>query len=295
MNILYDIDMNEGNPSKSVLITGASTGIGEACAYFLNNLGYTVFATVRRDSDAEKLLEKSESKIIPIMLDVTSSTSIKDSAKIILEHVEDHGLYGLVNNAGIAVVGPLELIQEHDLRQQFDVNFFGLFEVTQAFLPLLRKAKGRIINISSISGLISYPLGGPYCASKFAVEALSDCFRMELKEWGIHVSIVEPGSIATPIWEKSTKAVYEKFAHLTPEEKALYETPLINLEKVGKEGLEKGIHPDQVAKVVAKILTDKKPKTRYIVGKDAKKFAWFKKLLPDSILDTFIRKEMGYK
>ena len=191
--------------SKSVLITGASTGIGEDAALHLDRLGFNVFAGVRKEKDADALRQKASDRLHPLIIDVKDSDSIAAAIAEIEKVVEGTGLDGLINNAGIVVSGPLEFIPLDAAREQFEVNVIGQIAVTQACMPMLRKATGgRIINIGSIAAIVPKPFAGLYAASKAAMEALTDSLRMELAQWGIEVIIIEPGSIATPIWEKST-------------------------------------------------------------------------------------------
>lgn len=188
----------------TVLITGASTGIGEACALRMDHAGYMVFAGVRREADGEKLREKSSSRLSPIMLDVTDTASIERAAETVRATVGESGLTGLVNNAGISVPCPIEFIPLRDLRLQLEVNVVGQVAVTQAFLPLLRQSRGRIVLMSSLCGFISMPGLDAYNASKHALEAIADVLRRELQPAGVRVSIVQPVFISTPIWEKSS-------------------------------------------------------------------------------------------
>lgn len=192
--------MNTPPGIRSVVITGASSGIGQACALRLHQSGFHVFAGVRAKADAQTIRLRGEQRLQPLFLDVTISESIAAARETVEASVHPGGLSGLVNNAGIPLGGPLEFLDLDDIRCQFDVNFFGAISVTQAFLPLLRRARGRIVNMSSSGGLLALPFMGPYAASKFAMEAISDSLRVELKPWGISVSVVEPGAIATPIW-----------------------------------------------------------------------------------------------
>ncbi len=179
---------------KTVLITGASTGIGEACALWLQDRGYRVFAGVRKSTDAEALQQKSKGHLTPVLLDVADEASIREAVQFVL--TQEPKLEGLVNNAGIAVAGPLEFVPLQELRRVLEVNVVGQVAVTQAFLPLLREARGRVVLMSSISGRVAAPLMGPYAASKFALEAIGDALRRELAPWGIEVSIIEPGNLA---------------------------------------------------------------------------------------------------
>jgi NAD(P)-dependent dehydrogenase (short-subunit alcohol dehydrogenase family) len=177
---------------RAVVITGASTGIGAACAVHLDRLGFVVFAGVRKIEDGEALQRQGgANRLIPLILDVTDDGSIQQSRAIVAAHVGTNGLFGLINNAGIAVVGPLEAVPIPDLRRQLEINLIGQVAVTQTFLPLIRTARGRIVNMGSIAGRAAMPLMGPYSASKFALEAITDALRLEVQQWGIEVSIVD--------------------------------------------------------------------------------------------------------
>jgi NAD(P)-dependent dehydrogenase (short-subunit alcohol dehydrogenase family) len=274
--------------NRAVVITGASTGIGAACALHLDRLGFAVFAGVRKTEDGVALQKAGSDRLVPLELDVTDLTTIRKSHAVVSEATKRCGLYGLINNAGIAVVGPLEVIPISDFRQQFEVNVIGQVAVTQAFLPLVRQARGRIVNMGSIAGLSTMPLMGPYSASKFALEAITDALRLEIRQWGIHVSIIEPGAIATPIWSKSALAAVERETSVGTELRTLY-TPLVTaVRKVVGEASKRAIAPDAVAKVVEEVLTVSTPKTRYLVGTDAKLRALMVRLLPDRISDKLL-------
>jgi len=273
---------------KTVLITGASTGIGAACAVHLDRIGFTVLAGVRREHDGEALKRISSDRLIPVLLDVTDALSIQQARDLVSEQVGPRGLYGLVNNAGIVVAGPLEAVPITDLRRQLDINVIGQVAVTQAFLPLIRNARGRIVNMGSIAGRGAIPLMGPYAASKFALEAITDVLRLELQQWGIHVSIVEPGAIATPIWDKSRKEAVSREDAATPEMRTLYGTLIASVRKVVEEAAARAIPCDAVSQAVEHALTAARPKTRYLVGPDAKMRALMIKLLPDRISDKVL-------
>ena len=241
--------MSIGN-NRTVVITGASTGIGAASALHLDQRGFTVFAGVRKPADGAVLQQSSSDRLIPIMLDVTDQASIQQAQAIVSERVGTTGLYGLVNNAGIAVPAPLEAISIPDLRRQLEVNVIGQVAVTQAFLPLLRQARGRIINMGSIAGRAAMPLMGPYSASKFALEAITDALRLEVQQWGIHVSIIEPGAIATPIWDKSAGDAMNREAAIATELRMLYEPMVAAVRKVVEEAMKRAIPSDAVAQIV---------------------------------------------
>lgn len=278
--------------TRAVVITGASTGIGRATALHLARLGFRAYAGVRRTEDADSLRQEGAERLEPIMLDVTDPESVKAAARRVAEEVPE-GLAGLVNNAGIVVPGPIELVPLDELRSQFEVNLIGAVAATQAFLPQLRKAKGRIVNIGSLNGFLSAPLNGPYSMSKFAMEAMSDALRMELKAWGIEVAILEPGSISTPIWSKSKargKSLVEK---IPPENAALYAPFIKGLEESADRFARMGIPPERVAEVVAHALTANRPRTRYRVGRDSQLLRLFVRWVPDRLRDRLILRAMG--
>jgi NAD(P)-dependent dehydrogenase (short-subunit alcohol dehydrogenase family) len=184
---------------RSAVITGASTGIGRATALRLDAAGFRVFAGVRRETDGESLRGVASERLVPIRLDVTDAAGIEAAAKSVEAALAGAGIRGLVNNAGIAVGAVLEFVDVEDLRRQLEVNVVGVAAVTRAFLPLVRRGGGRIVNVSSDSGYLAGPFLGPYTASKFALEGMSDCLRRELRAWRIPVSVIQPGSIETPI------------------------------------------------------------------------------------------------
>src|SRR5919198_2886732 len=206
----------------SCLITGASTGIGEACALRLDARGWRVFAGVRREEDAARLRSQLSERSQPVIVDVTDPASIARATATVSSVLKEEGLAGLVNNAGIAVAGPLEFLSLEEFRRQLEVNVTGQLAVTQACLPQLRRGRGRIVFMGSIAGRVTFPMMGPYSASKHALEALADALRVELQPWGMHVSIVEPGSIATPIWRKGEEAAAQASARFPPAADHLY-------------------------------------------------------------------------
>lgn len=272
----------------AVVVTGASSGIGAACALDCASRGMTVFAGVRDPLAGEALAAKGGSLLIPIMLDVTDEPSITQSVEVVQRVLGEAGLGGLVNNAGIAIGGPLEVIPLSQLRKQLEVNVIGQIAVTQAFLPLLRRGRGRIVNMGSIAGRGTIPLLGPYSASKYALEALTDALRMELQPWGIEVSIVEPGAIATPIWGKSGKTAADLEASASEEAKALYGEMVVRIREAVAQSAERAISPEAVVQAVHHALTAPRPHTRYLVGTDAKLRAWMVKWLPDRLQDRML-------
>lgn len=279
------------NNSKSVLITGASSGIGKACALHLAKLGFTVFAGVRKEEDRQVLKEAGFERLRPILLDVTKEESINEALKEVSCHTETP-LFALVNNAGIGISGVLEATPAEDFRKLLEVNLLGLHAVTRAFLPLLRQNKGRVINIGSSASFLAAPGAGCYAASKFAVRALTDSLRLELRPLGMFVSLVAPGAIESSIWDKA-KAYKEKItSNTTAELKETYQFFI----KAGERLVEviKPIPANKVAKVVEHGLMSKKPKHTYLVGKDAKK-AYKASKLPKRLFNWLFIKHLEQK
>ena len=277
----------------TVVITGASTGIGEACALRLDRAGLRVFAGVRKEADGRRLKQEASDRLTPIMLDVTNEAQIEAAAKVVADAVGEAGLAGLVNNAGISVPGPLEFLPIEDLRWQLEVNVVGQIAVTQAFLALLRKGRGRIVNIGSIAGKFATPFLGPYTASKHAMEGLSDALRQELRPWGIHVALVEPGSIATPIWQKGQANANEIEQKLPEEARMLYGKAVDAMREAARKFEAAGIPPDRVAKSVEHALTSGRPRTRYVVGFDATVQRVLAAAVPDRMLDALTARQLG--
>lgn len=280
---------------KNVLITGASTGIGRATALHLDRLGWRVFAGVRKEVDGENLQQDASPKLHTLMLDVTNPNSIDSAIERVIEVVADSGLDALINNAGITVNGPMEFISMDELREQFEVNFFGVVATTQAALPLIRKAeRGRIVHIGSIGGRQAAPMLGPYSASKYAIEAIGEAQRRELQVWGIEVIVVEPGAIATPIWQKGQEAADVGIKGKSERELELY-GPAFDALRAGATMMERrAVGPEAVAKVVEQALTSERPRPRYVVGTDAKLQALMTRYLPDRIRDALTLRIMGY-
>ena len=276
--------------TRYVLVTGASKGIGKATALHLDKLGFHVFAGVRKETDAEMLRSEATERLQTVFIDVTNSKQITAAAEQITQIVGETGLYGLVNNAGMGEPAPLEFIGIERLRHQLEVNVVGQLAVTQSVLPLIRKAKGRIINISSIAGRIGALLNGPYSMSKFALEAMSDVLRLELEPWGIEVVSIEPGAIATDIWETTTERANERLAEFPEETLALYQDHIDAGFKWAKAAAERAIPAQVVADTIEKALTAKRPKTRYLVGPDAKFVGRLRTILPDRWLDFLVKR-----
>jgi NAD(P)-dependent dehydrogenase (short-subunit alcohol dehydrogenase family) len=279
---------------RSALITGASTGIGRATALRLAAAGWRVLAGVRRDADGEQLRAAGTGgRIEPLLLDVTDAGQIEAAAELVAAELGGGGLDGLVDNAGIGVPGPLETIPMDDLRRQLEVNLLGQVAVTKAMLPALRLAPGRIVLISSIGGRIAFPLNGPYHIAKFGIEAAGDVLRQELRPAGISVSIVEPGSIRTPIWERSDREI-DSLLERAPRTAELYGRQVAAIRKTSRELGERGIPPERVAERIEHALSARRPRSRYLVGADAKFQARAKILIPDRLWDRIVARMIGF-
>jgi NAD(P)-dependent dehydrogenase (short-subunit alcohol dehydrogenase family) len=276
---------------RSVLVTGASTGIGRATALRLDASGWRVFAGVRKAEDAESLRGEASERLTPLLLDVTEPDQVAAAAAQV-ERESPGGLDGLVNNAGVAVPAPLETIPLEDLRHQLEVNLIAYVGMTQGLLPQIRKAEGRVVFLSSIGGRIAFPFGGPYHASKFATEAIGDVFRQELRPWGIKVALIEPGSIDTPIWGRGERKAAEIEAK-SPQTNLLYGAAIEKFKKVIEDTAERGIPPEKVAKAIAHALESSRPKTRYLVGLDAKVQAKLKPLIPTRLFDRVVARQLN--
>jgi NAD(P)-dependent dehydrogenase (short-subunit alcohol dehydrogenase family) len=280
----------------AVLITGASRGIGEACAVRLARDGFRVYAGVRRDEDGLALIRSAGEAIAPVQLDIEDSSQIHAAAARIADETGGRGLQALVNNAGIAVAGPLEFLPLDTLRRQLEINVVAQIAVTQAFMPLLRRARaspqgdhraGRILFMSSVSGRSALPFTGAYAASKHALEAAADALRVELRPFGISVTLVEPGVIATPIWETSAVAAARHLSERRGEIDEYYGTVLAAMQRRVARGM-KGLPPERVAEAVSHALTARRPRARYVVGRDARIRILLQKLLPVRVRDAII-------
>ncbi len=281
--------------SPTVVITGASTGIGEAAALELDRLGFRVFAGVRAEADGERLRQRSSPRLAPLRLDVTDAEQVAEAAKTVAAAVGPAGLAGLVNNAGIVVAGPLELLPLDAWRRQLEVNLFGQVAVTQAFLPLVRAARGRIVFIGSVNGRLAPPYLGPYAASKHALEAVADSLRVELRTWEMSVALVEPGSVKTPIWDKSRAAADRLAEDLTPEGHALYGEDIEAMRRATVRLAASGMPVERVVRAVVHALSARRPKTRYLLGADNRFVLALFKLLPDRVRDWFVRRALGLR
>jgi NAD(P)-dependent dehydrogenase (short-subunit alcohol dehydrogenase family) len=278
--------------APTVVVTGASKGIGAAVVRRLAADGYLVVAGVRRTEDAEALRGELGDRVVPALLDVTDPEAVAATAALVGREVGERGLAGLVNNAGIAVAAPLEFLPPERLRRQLEVNVVGQHAVTKALLPLLRRGHGRIVNLGSIGGRIASPLTGAYAASKFALRGLTDSLRLELSPWGIAVVLVEPGSTATPIWETSLAAAEKLQQTLPPEAVELYGRGAARARAGARYNATHGMPADKVAAVVARALTVQRPRARYLVGRDAHIAAMVARL-PDRLRDRLVLSRLG--
>jgi NAD(P)-dependent dehydrogenase (short-subunit alcohol dehydrogenase family) len=268
--------------ARAVLVTGASSGIGHASALRLAASGWRVFGGVRSEEDAERLREQG---VEPLQLDVTDSAAIAAAAEVV-----GGELHGLVDNAGIAIAAPLELVPLDELRRQLEVNVVGQVAVLQAFLSALRRVQGRVVLMGSVGGRSALPFLGPYAASKHALEAIADSLRIELAPWGIGVSIVEPASVKTAIWTKGAAQADVMRAGISHDRDELYAARIERFKAVAlKRG--PGIDPDVVARAVEHALTASRPKARYLVGRDAHIRAWIERL-PTRLRDRVLARAL---
>jgi NAD(P)-dependent dehydrogenase (short-subunit alcohol dehydrogenase family) len=283
------IDGNGDAGSRgAIVITGASSGIGRECSLYLDRRGYRVFAGVRKTADGDALRQSASQRLTPLIIDVTDARTISDASAQVEKSLGGVAFVGLVNNAGIGVGGPVEFLTPSELRRQMDVNLLGPLAVTQAFMPMIRRSRGRIVNVSSIGGKVATPFLGPYCASKFALEALSDCMRAELKPFGISVSIVEPGAIKTKMFDKAALSVDEIIRTLPADGLRYYSGDIETMRKLIAMQDRTAVPAERVAKVVEHALTAARPRSRYLVGFDAHLMATLHWLLPDRAFDALL-------
>lgn len=275
----------------AIFITGASTGMGEYCAVELAKRGYRVFAGVRKPADGEALKAQAAA-IEPVIVDVVNEAQVKDAARTVEQALAGAPLLALWNNAGISVNGPLEFMPLRDLRRQLDVNVIGQVAATQAFLPMLRKFKGRILITGSIGGFFTTPMLTPYCMSKYAMEAMADGLRRELRPFGVHVVLLEPGGIQSKIWEKGIGESESFIQNAPPEMMETYGWLVNALRKLAPQMEKRSKSPEEVLKCVVHALESPKPKTRYRMGANstAQKII---ASLPDRVQDSLVAKMMG--
>jgi len=276
--------MTDQMQRKNVIVTGASRGIGRHVAIKLVEAGFHVFAGVRSPDAAESLNALKIENLSPVTLDITNSADIN----AISEVFAGRELHGLVNNAGIAALGPLEFLPLEEIRSEFEVNLFGHIAMIQTFLPHLRTGHGRIINISSISGFVGFPFFSAYAASKFALEGMSDSLRRELKPIGVAVSLIQPGNIDTDIWQTSITKGETLEEHLSDAARHIYGSRFSRNEN-GSYGPTMKSAPEKVAEAVVHAMTAPAPKARYLVGKDARRLARLRRIFSDAWLDKRFR------
>jgi NAD(P)-dependent dehydrogenase (short-subunit alcohol dehydrogenase family) len=279
------------NPSawtEAVVITGTSTGIGAASALVLAEKGFRVFAGVRDDADGDALLARSSGELTPVRIEITDEASISAAVDTVAAAVGERGLFGLVNNAGIVKPAPLELQPMADFRRQLEVNLIGQVAVTQAFLPLIRRGNGRIVNVGSIGGRVVLPLHGAYSASKFGMEAISDALRLELRQWRIPVSHIDPGATETAIFGKTLAAIDEIEKTLREQGHPEYDGQINGVRRLVEETAAGASPVDELSKTVAKALTAKKPKSRYLAGHGADAAVALARTASDGVKDRAV-------
>jgi len=278
---------------KSAVITGASSGIGRSCVARMSRAGWQVFAGVRKEADRENLRQNSAANVCPVLMDVESEASIAAAAADIERQLSGRGLDGLVNVAGIGMVCPIEYATMQDLRKIFDVNFFGQVAIIQAFSRLLRKQRGRIVNITTVGVNIAIPFGGLLNGSKSAFAKMSDTLRLEMHPFGVRVIAIEPGSISTPAVDKTLGDLEKVILNLPAEAQALYGESIRRMGRRGYAMEKNGSSPDVVAAAVHHALTASRPRIRYRVGKHAKLLATLPKILPESVMDGILHRMLG--
>jgi NAD(P)-dependent dehydrogenase (short-subunit alcohol dehydrogenase family) len=278
---------------KSVVITGVSTGIGWGATKVLTKAGFRVFGSVRKEADAQRLKQEFGDSFTPLLFDVTDVAAVKRGADEVRAALKGEKLFGLVNNAGIAVSGPLLELPIEEFRTQMEVNLTGPLIVTQAFAPLLgadtslKGAPGRIVNISSVGGKQAAPFVGPYSASKFALEGLSESLRRELLLFGIDVIIIGPGAVKTQIWSKAEEV------DITPYEKSPYYPTLVKFRTYFLKSAQTGLAPERLGRAIMKALTAKNPKVRYAVVPNRLANWTIPQLLPKRLVDRIIGRNVG--
>lgn len=287
-----------GSPATrgTIVLTGSSSGIGASCARLLAREGYRVFAGRRDVEQTGEPEHVGAGTIVPLPLDVTADESVaiaREEVERLL--VPGEALAGLVNNAGTVVVGPAELVGTDSLREQIEVNLIGAVRVSRAFLPLLRRSRGRIVNVGSLTARMTFPFGGPYSASKAALAAMSHAMRRELRPHGVHVALLEPGNIRTGIWDKHVRSVEALLEEAEPEARRAYEQDLRADVEMVRRIQRGGGNPDTVARAVLHALRSEKPKSRYAVGLDAKVLTALLRFLPSAASDRLIARFMGHR
>jgi NAD(P)-dependent dehydrogenase (short-subunit alcohol dehydrogenase family) len=275
-----------------VVVTGTSTGIGAATVLHLAENGFHVFAGVRSAEDGETVKALATDAVTPLILDVTDESAIAAAANTVAEIAGDRGLAGLVNNAGIAKPAPIEYQPMADFREQLEVNLFGPVAMVQAFLPLIRRGRGRIVNVGSVGGMLVLPLNGAYSASKFGIRAVTDALRLELRQWKIHVSLIEVAPVQTAIFGKTYAELDALEQKLGEAEYGLYEEQIAAVRKSTEKAAESADPPLVIAKAIAEALISDKPDTKYLAGHGGKGIA-VAAALPDGARDRALVHELG--
>ena len=283
--------MTAGSDRGFVVVTGTSTGIGEATALHLAEAGFEVFAGVRKKEDGERLQTQAPERLTPLILDVTDASAIAAAVETVGAAVGDAGLAGLVNNAGIAKPAPIEFQPIADFREQLEVNLFGPVAMTQAFLPLIRRGGGRIVNVGSVGGMLVLPLNGAYSASKFGIRAVTDALRLELREWRIHVSLIEVAPVTTAIFGKTYAELDGLEARLGKTGYGLYEKQIAAIRESTEKAAASADPPLVIAEAVAHALTSDRPKTKYLAGHGGAEIA-VAAALPDRERDFALAHEL---
>lgn len=281
------------NTQNSVFITGASSGIGRASALLMAQSGWRVFAGVRKTEHGEQLQSESPANITPVILDVTDRAGIRAAAEQVSAQLDGRGLDGLANIAGVGLARPVEYVSAEELQEIFDINVFGQIAVTQAFLPAIRRSRGRIVNITSVGAHIGIPFGGGLNSSKGAFGLLTDSLRLELRPFGIRVCTIEPGAVKTPAVEKTLGNVDAAIGKLPPQGAAEYGAMFREFTRRAYKREMSGNAPEAVAKAVHHALTARRPRIRYRIGADAHVLATLPEILPARLLDLLLLKMLG--
>lgn len=277
---------------KNVLITGGTGGIGKATSELLVKAGYRVIATVRREEDGRKLFREISGNFSYVTMDLANAESIQAAFRQVESKIKPEGLTALINNAGISVSGALEYLALDEIEKQFQINTFSPIRVIQAFLPLLKKSRGKIISVSSLAGRFTTPYAAPYCASKAAFEAMSDALRLELRHYGISVSILQPGPVKTALWEKTENQVLDFIEKMPETGKVTYGEDFKNIVEGSKKSLVYAQTPEYIAGVIRGIIEAKKPKPRYPTSAMVRIMMLILRLLSDDARDKMIKQMM---
>ena len=285
--------MNNEQSNRAVLVTGTSTGIGRATVLLLDKIGFRVFASVRRKQDADELRKEASDRLTPVLFDVTDESAIERARNEIANAVGEHGLWGLVNNAGISFRSPLEYAPLTEFRKLYNINVFGLLAITQTFLPLIRQAHGRIINVGSITSLMVTPFHGIYSSSKMAVSGLTDALRLEVKPFGVQVSLMIYGGVQTAIWDRTAKMTADLTKQFPPEFGELYAARQRKALDFFFSHGQGGLLPEVAAQPIIHALTATRPKHTYFVGSDAKFYNLLDKVLYGRLRDWVILHTIG--